>query len=81
MQCIERSAPRGVPQGEPPRAQLRSTILDAYSDMPGLKLTLAQAARLFGLRAGTCQSVLEALVKDGALRRSPEQRYEWGRPL
>lgn len=56
-------------------------ILDAYSDLPGLKLTLPQAARLFGLRAGTCQSVLEALVKDGALRRSPEQRYEWGRPL
>jgi DNA-binding IclR family transcriptional regulator len=49
--------------------------------MPGLKLTLPQAARLFGLRAGTCHAVLEALVKDGALRRSPEQRYEWGRPL
>jgi hypothetical protein len=82
MQCIERrSTPRGVPQGEPPRAQLRSTILGAYSEMPGLKLTLPQAARLFGLRAGTCHAVLEALVKDGALRRSPEQRYEWGRPL
>lgn len=80
MQCIERrTTPRGAPQGEPPRAQLRSTILDAYSDMPGLTLTLPQAARLFGLRAGTCQSVLESLVQDGALRRSLEQRYEWGR--
>ena len=60
---------------------MRSTILDAYSEMPGLKLTLPQAARLFGLPAGACHAVLEALVKDGALRRSPEQRYEWGRPV
>jgi hypothetical protein len=82
MQCIERrNTPRGALKGEPPRAQLRSTILDAYADMPGLKLTLPQAARLFGVPTGTCRSVLEALVADGALRRSPEQRYESNRML
>jgi hypothetical protein len=35
--------------------------------MPGLKLTVPQAARLFNLERVRCERVLDALVDDGAL--------------
>jgi hypothetical protein len=35
----------------------------------GLKLSVAQAARLFGLRPQTCEVVRVDLAQDGALRR------------
>jgi hypothetical protein len=70
-----RRTPRGSQQGEPPRAHLRSLILSAYHDMPGLNLTLEQAARLFGIRDRTCQVLFEDLVRDGRLRRSTDGRY------
>ena len=76
MQTAERRrTPRVPSKGEPPRAQLMSVIVGAYREMPGLNLTLDQAARLFGLRDNTCRVVLEDLVKDGKLRRSNEGRY------
>ena len=76
MQTAERRrTPRGPSRGEPARAQLTAVIVDAYGEMPGLSLTLSQAARLFGLRDRTCRVVLEDLVSDGKLRRSIEGRY------
>lgn len=36
-------------------------------EMPGLKLTIPQAARLFNLDAARCERVLGALVDSGAL--------------
>ena len=38
-----------------------------YSEMPGLKLTLAQASRLFDLEPGRCARALETLVTGGVL--------------
>ena len=38
-----------------------------YREMPGMRLTLAQAARLFNLELGACERVLESLVLEGAL--------------
>jgi len=35
-----------------------------YLEMPGLKLTSSQAARLWGLDVGVCDAVLTALVAD-----------------
>jgi len=76
MQTAERRrTPRVPSKGEPPRAQLTSVIVGAYREMPGLNLTLDQAARLFGLRDNTCRVVLDDLIKDGTLRRSIEGRY------
>ena len=76
MQTAERRrTPRVPSKGEPPRAQLTSVIVGAYREMPGLNLTLDQAARLFGLRDNTCRVVLDDLIKDGKLRRSIEGRY------
>ena len=40
-----------------------------YREMPGLQLTVDQAARLFGVNAADCQRLLDALVEGGFLRR------------
>ena len=50
-------------------------ILGTYRGMPGLRLHVAEAARLFGLRTMTCRIVLDALVHDGTLRRTDEGHY------
>jgi hypothetical protein len=42
-------------------------VLSEYREMPGLNLTLRQAARLFSLDRSRCASVLSTLVARGAL--------------
>jgi hypothetical protein len=42
-------------------------IRSEYQEMPGLRLTLPQAARLFGLEPASCERMLNALVVDGEL--------------
>jgi hypothetical protein len=42
-------------------------ILGEYTEMPGLSLTLPQAARLFNLDKTRCAHLLEDLVHGGAL--------------
>ena len=42
-------------------------VLSEYREMPGLHLTLPQAARLFSLDRTRCALVLSTLVKRGAL--------------
>ena len=46
--------------------------------MPGLRLQLEQARRLFGVSADTCAVVLEDLVAAGALRRAADGQYCMG---
>jgi hypothetical protein len=46
-----------------------------FTEMPGLSPTLAQAARLFGLRAEECQGVLELLLREEFLRCGPDGQY------
>ena len=46
-----------------------------YREMPGLRLTLAQAARLWGLQAPQCRALLSALVERGRLVETPEGLY------
>jgi hypothetical protein len=66
---------RGAPYGEPARQQLVPMIVGTYHEMPGLKLHLNQAARLFGLHPTTCQIVLDDLVRAGRLRRTEDGQY------
>ena len=47
---------------------LANRIRSEYREMPGLKLTLRQASRLFNLEAAACARALDALVGAGALR-------------
>jgi hypothetical protein len=46
---------------------LHARIRAEYHEMPGMRLTLAQAARLFNLEPARCAQVLHTLVSDGAL--------------
>ena len=46
-----------------------------YREMPGLSLTLAQAARLWGLDQGTCEQVLTRLVERRVLKRASNGTY------
>jgi hypothetical protein len=52
-----------------------------FREMPGLSLTLAQAARLFGAHPARCERVLDALVHagelatDGHIFRTRSERY------
>ena len=46
-----------------------------YREMPGLCLSLAQAARLLGLDRPICSDVFRALVREGFLRETPRGSY------
>jgi DNA-binding IclR family transcriptional regulator len=43
-------------------------VLAEFEEMPGLTLTVRQAARLFGLDQQTCRIVLDTLVDSAYLR-------------
>jgi hypothetical protein len=42
-----------------------------FLEMPGMQLTTAQAARLFGLDATACKHVIDVLVQASFLRWTP----------
>jgi hypothetical protein len=46
-----------------------------FREMPGLRLTSAQASRLWGLDAISSQALLEALVDARFLRRTPDGAF------
>ena len=46
---------------------LRAQIRAEYLEMPGMRLSLPQAARLFNLEPTHCARLLNALVADGGL--------------
>jgi hypothetical protein len=49
---------------------LARRIRGEFLEMPGLRLNLPQAQRLWGLDEACCREVLEALVETGVLARS-----------
>ena len=51
-------------------AAISLRIRAEYRDMPGLSLTLPQAARLWHLEPGVCEYLLEGLVAQGVLRKA-----------
>lgn len=71
------------PESDNPATAGRTTVaavwierIDSeYREMPGLRLTLAQAARLWGLRAPQCRALLGALVERGRLMGTPDGLY------
>jgi hypothetical protein len=46
-----------------------------YREMPGLNLTLAQAARLWGIDRGACELVLANLIERRVLKRASNGTY------
>jgi hypothetical protein len=55
-----------------------ATITAEYREMPCMRLTLAQASRLWNLDAVTCEAVLSALVEANVLRRTPQGQFTAG---
>jgi hypothetical protein len=51
-------------------SELLGRIRGEYLEMPGLKLTLAQAQRLWGLDRTLCEAALAALEEGRFLRRT-----------
>jgi hypothetical protein len=52
-----------------------------FNEMPGLRLSVAQAARLWAIDRGTSEHVLERLVSSGFLWRSRSGDYlRWPTP-
>jgi hypothetical protein len=49
------------------RHELLERVYGEFREMPCLRLTAAQARRLFGLRADVCERILAGLVADGRL--------------
>lgn len=47
---------------------LANRVQSEFIEMPGLKLTLSQASRLWNLDTATCQQVIDALVESAFLR-------------
>jgi hypothetical protein len=41
-----------------------------FLEMPGLRLTLPQASRLWGLETPACEAVIEALIQSAFLQRT-----------
>ena len=46
-------------------------IRGEFEEMPGLRLTLRQATRLWGIDPAACQTVIDALVGTSFLRWTP----------
>ena len=72
------AASRAMNTGQPPRAEdlarLVERVRGEFYEMPGLQLTEAQAARLWGVEPIACHSVVEWLVGTEFLRRTPSGR-------
>lgn len=67
-----------TPEQERPTVEVLKRVQGEFLEMPGLRLTSAQACRLWGLDATVCDAVLGALVdakflfktRDGAFVKS-----------
>lgn len=65
---MEMHAVAHPPQCPRYQADLASLIRAEYLEMPGLSVTLAQAARLWHVDRHSCLDVLDALTREGFLR-------------
>ena len=59
----------------PADERLLARVRGEFGEMPGLRLSLAQACRLWQLDATTCLALLEQLVAEGYLYHSRDETY------
>jgi hypothetical protein len=58
-----------------PPDEVMTRVRGEYREMPGLRLTLAQACRLWQVDALTCEAILRALVNEKFLHRTRDGAY------
>ena len=74
-----------TPEQDRPTVEVLKRVQGEFLEMPGLRLTSAQACRLWGLDATVCDAVLGALVdakflfktRDGAFVKSEHATSGW----
>ncbi|MEO7270440.1 MAG: hypothetical protein ABI211_00390 [Vicinamibacterales bacterium] len=64
-----------LPGHDPAAVRLRRRAEAEYMEMPGLKLTAAQASRFWHLDATASATLLDAMVDDGFLYRARDGAY------
>lgn len=47
---------------------IAARVRSEFEEMPGLRLTMGQASKLFGLRQEECRTIVDRLVKISYLR-------------
>jgi hypothetical protein len=57
------------------RETLGRRVRAEFEEMRGVRLSLPQATRLFGLREDACRRILDGLAADGFLKRMADGRY------
>lgn len=57
------------------KAKLLTRVVAEYREMPGLALTVPQAARLWGCDERTSEEVVSTLMEQGVLRRLRDGRF------
>ena len=73
---VETGERRLMPRASTPAlSALLARVQSEYLEIPGLKLTEAQARRLWGLDRNTCSAVLSTLIMRGFLKRSANGSY------
>jgi Fic family protein len=55
--------------------KLVQRIREEFEEAPGLRVTLSEAARFWGLDLATCERVLTELLSAGFLARGADERY------
>jgi hypothetical protein len=71
-------------EGFPKIEEILRRIQGEFLEMPGLRLTEVQAQRLWGLDAGTCSALLDALISAKFLFRTRDgafMRIEHAKPV
>jgi hypothetical protein len=79
-ECVYRLAARpllgsAIMTDSPPTAASLLRIQAEYRELPGLKLTMTQAERLWALDEHTCEALLEALIASRFLRKTATDAY------
>jgi DNA-binding IclR family transcriptional regulator len=59
----------------PPLDALVARVRGEYCEMPGLRLTISQACRLWQVEMSTCERLLEQLVREGFLYKTDNGAY------
>jgi Fic family protein len=57
---------------EAPVLDIVCRVQAEFTEMPGLKLTISQAQKLWGLDRSTCERVIDRLTMSGFLVRTPD---------
>jgi two-component system phosphate regulon response regulator PhoB len=77
---VESIRPRAPLNPAPPDGHAVARVRDEFAALPGLSLTTEQARLVFGLDRDMCEHVLDALVAEGFLSRTPQGAFRRLRP-